>query len=597
MKKILLVGKPNSGKSLLFNRLTGLDQKVANFPGVTVSVKTGDWKNYQLVDFPGVYSLSPVTTDENISLREFHNYLQDTELHLVVCVLDSTQMERSLTLALQVAQECSKKQKPILFAFNMYDDVLGNHLKIDFSGLEKSLGIPCLPVSARSSFGLPELETYLEKTLSAPPPNFVIPVAKDLAKKFGPQSDFFIKRIHRWDSFLLSSWLGGPLFILMMLVLFQSLFTWATPLMDLTERGIQILDQFVISFLPTGILADFMSGAIFGGIGTFVVFVPQIFILTFIMGVLEDSGYLARIAIVCHRPLRFIGLSGKSFIPYLSGHACAIPAIYSARMIESPTKRLITILTIPLISCSARLPVYSLLIVACIPDIKWFGIIGVRGFTFFVLFFLGYISAFAVSALLARFIKKDKNEMPFVIEMPTYRRPFLKPLLLRSIKSSWDFLSSAGPVIFITTLCVWILGYFPNANGSLQGSWLESMGRWLEPIVQPMGLDWKFAVAILTSFIAREVFVGTLGTFYGIESADENVSTLAQRLQQSQLQPASGLALLVFYVIALQCVSTLAVIKKETGSRKIPVLVFIGYTALAYTMALISYRVLSFFLT
>jgi ferrous iron transport protein B len=338
-----------------------------------------------------------------------------------------------------------------------------------------------------------------------------------------------------------------------------------------------------------------VSGALFGGIGTFVVFVPQIFILTFILGILEDSGYLARIAIICHKPLRLFGLSGKSFIPYLSGHACAIPAIYAARMIESPKKKLITILTVPLISCSARLPVYSLLIVAFIPDSYLWGWLSLRGFTFFALFILGYFVAFVVSGFLSFTMNTNKNDMPFVIELPSYRRPFLQPLLRRSLRSAWDFLSEAGPVIFVTTVVVWALGYFPNANGSLEGSWLESMAQWMEPLVRPLGLDWKFGVAILTSFVAREVFVGTLGTFYGIESADENVSGLAERLQQSQISTASGMALLVFYVVALQCVSTLAVIRKETGSNKIPVLLFIGYTLLAYVLAFVSYKILTAF--
>lgn len=594
MNKIVLVGKPNSGKSLLFNRMTGLEQKVANFPGVTVSLKKAVWNNYELIDFPGSYSLSPMTQDEIVAVRELEKILHEPDLSVIVCVLESTQMQRSLHLALQILLSVAPLKKKVLFAFNMYDEILNHQLKIDFENLQKELGVPCLAISAKTGYGLNEFYAELLRSPSTATKTPVNPLldAKILTQKYGPQTDLFIKKMNRLDSFFLSSWLGGPVFLLMMVLLFQSLFTWSTPLMDGTESLIVWLGDSVSHFLPEGIVRDFVSGAIFGGIGTFVVFVPQIFILTFILGLLEDSGYLARIAVICHRPLQFFGLSGKSFIPFLSGHACAIPAIYAARMIESPKKRLITLLTVPLISCSARLPVYSLLIVAVVPDRFLGGWLSVRGLTFFALFILGYIIAFAVSAFLSTVLRKQESDMPFVIELPSYRRPFLKPLVLRSVRSAWEFLSEAGPVIFVTTVIVWFLGYFPNANGSLQGSWLQSMAQWLEPMVAPLGLDWKFAVAILTSFVAREVFVGTLGTFYGIESADGDVAGLSARLQQADLSTASGLALLVFYVVALQCVSTLAVIRKETNSNKIPVFLFISYTLLAYVLALASYKIL-----
>lgn len=595
MNKIILVGKPNSGKSLLFNRMTGLDQKVANFPGVTVSLKKAAWNQFELIDFPGSYSLNPVTQDEVVAVHEFEAMLNEPELSVIVCVLDSTQMQRSLYFSLQILKAAMMKKKRVLFAFNMYDEILNHRLQIDFVGLQNELGIECVPISAKTGFGLQAFYNLLQKPQDSASEKTTISAldAKAFTHSFGPQTDVFIKKMNRFDRFLLSSLFGGPIFLLLMALLFQSLFTWATPVMDATEALIGWVGDSIGQFLPSGVIQDFFSGAIFGGIGTFVVFVPQIFILTFILGLLEDSGYLARIAIICHRPLQFFGLSGKSFIPFLSGHACAIPAIYAARMIESPQKRLITLLTIPLISCSARLPIYSLLVVAFVPDSYIGGWVSVRGLTFFGLFILGYVMALLVSAFLSKMIRKKENDMPFVIELPSYRLPFLKPLLLRSARSAWDFLSEAGPVIFVTTVIVWILGYFPNANGSLEGSWLQSIAQFLEPLVSPLGLDWKFAVAILTSFIAREVFVGTLGTFYGIESADQNVGGLSARLSQSEISTASGLALLVFYVIALQCVSTLAVIRKETNSNKIPILLFIGYTLIAYILALLTYQIFS----
>lgn len=594
MNKIILVGKPNAGKSLLFNRMTGLDQRVANFPGVTVQLKKSVWKNYELIDFPGSYSLNPVTADEIVAVRELEKILADEKLSTVVCVLESTQLQRSLYFSLQVLKQARKYKKNILFVFNMYDEILNHRLQIDFAGMQKEIGVPCLPISAKTGFGIEPFYQLLQKN---PDPgdqteHYSDFDAKKLSQKYGPQTDLFVKKMNRLDQFFLSSYLGGPIFLSMMALLFLSLFTWSTPLMDATESLVVRIGFYVSHLFPLGVLRDFVSDAIFGGVGTFVVFVPQIFILTFALGLLEDSGYLARIAIICHRPLRFFGLSGKSFIPFLSGHACAIPAIFSARMIESPKKRLITLLTIPLISCSARLPIYSLLVTAFVPDVFIGGLLSLRGLIFFGLFMLGYVSAFAVSAILNRFLPKKENDIPFVIELPSYRRPFLKPLFLRSTRSAWDFLREAGPVIFVTTMVVWVLGYFPNANGSLEGSWLQSLALWLEPLVTPLGLDWKFAVAILTSFIAREVFVGTLGTFYGIESADENVAGLSARLQQSDISMGSGIALLVFYVVALQCISTLAVIRKETNSNKIPILLFISYTLLAYILALITYNIL-----
>lgn len=594
MNKIILVGKPNSGKSLLFNRMTGLDQRVANFPGVTVSLKKAKWRNFELIDFPGSYSLKPITEDEIVAVREFELLLNDASLTAIVCVLDSTQLLRSLHYAVQVLKASQSKGKKVIFAFNMYDEIMDHRLQIDFAGLQKELGVACTPLSAKTGYGVEAFSQLLLAPENLPELQSLPEAinAKDLSKKYGPQTDLFFKKINRLDRFFLSSYWGGPIFLILMALLFQSIFTWSTPLMDLTEGLIAGIGDSVSSFFSAGIYRDFIVGAVFGGLGTFIVFAPQIFILTFILGLLEDSGYLARIAIICHRPLQLFGLSGKSFIPFLSGHACAIPAIYSARMIESPKKRLITLLTVPLISCSARLPIYSLLVIAFIPDEFFMGWLSLRGLVFFGLFLLGYITVFVVSSILNLTIRKKEQDVPFIVELPSYRRPFLKPLFLRSVRSAWDFLSNAGPVIFFTTVIVWVLGYFPQGGEDLEGSWLYMLGRWFEPVMTPLGLDWKFGVAVLTSFIAREVFVGTLGTFYGIESADGDVQGLSQRLQQDQLSTASGLALLIFYVVALQCVSTLSVIRRETNSLKIPVLLFIGYTALAYIMALITYKIL-----
>lgn len=600
MSKILLVGQPNSGKSLLFNKLTGLQQKVANFPGVTVQVKSGPWNEFTLLDFPGSYSLKPLTQDEDVAVNEFNSSLKSDDVKLVLCVLDGTRLERSLFFALQILKAANLSSKKVIFCINMLDDLKKNKLSVDAMGISQALEIPVLTLSAKTGEGLSELYKMVQARVASPyqpidgsrysPP---LTVSKNLTEQFGPKGDVLLKKINRFDEVFLSTIFGGIIFLAVMVLTFQAIFSWATPLMDATEWLVTSVGSLVGGFLPAGIVRDFISDAVFMGIGTFVVFVPQIFILTFIIGLLEDSGYLARVAIICHRPLRFFGLTGKSFIPFLSGHACAIPAIYATRMIESPKKRMVTLLTIPLISCSARLPIYALFVSALIPSVSYLGgLINSQGLVFFGLFILGYVVAMLVSSFYSNIIYKSKSDAPFIIELPPYRLPALKPLLLRSVKSSWEFLSSAGPVIFVVSVVVWLLGYFPDGAEHLETSYLASLGHYIEPLVRPFDLDWRYGVAVLTSFIAREVFVGTLGTLFGIQGAEDDVTGLAEKISSDGLTMASGVAMLVFYVIALQCVSTLATIRKETGSVWIPAAIFLFYGAIAYMLALGTYMVM-----
>lgn len=598
-RQILLIGKPNTGKSLLFNRWSGLNQKVANFAGATVEVAKGEWGSFDLLDFPGAYSLRAVTPEEEVAVEQFKSILATKNVHAVICILDATQLERSLTFGLQLLEIVNASSVPVLFALNMYDDILKNKLSIDIRGLEKDLNAPVVAISARTGLGLEELKNRVfddrlqDLRNKADKPTTLLS-AQELNYKWGFKSDVLLKRLKKIDSIFLSGFFGALLFFAIMFVIFQSIFTWAVPLMDLTEDLIGGMGGWISDFIPLGFAKDFFDDAIVSGIGTFVVFVPQIFILTLIIGLLEDSGYLSRVAVICHRPLRFFGLSGKSFIPFLSGHACAIPAIYATRMIDSHRVRLATILTIPLISCSARLPIYSLFVVALFPREQVWGIFSVQGIAFFCLYLFGYITAMVVSAVITRVGSKNKkSQNPFIIELPAYRLPILKPLFRRSLKSAWNFLSQAGPIIFVTSVVIWALGYFPNGKGELETSWLSSLGHFIQPALDPLGLDWKFGVAILTSFIAREVFVSTLGTLNGIESAEEDVSSLANSLTSGGLTFASGIALLVFYSIALQCVSTLAIIKRETKSTKIPLILFLSYTGLAYLLAVLAYAILA----
>ncbi|MCB0394264.1 MAG: ferrous iron transporter B, partial [Bdellovibrionales bacterium] len=330
-----------------------------------------------------------------------------------------------------------------------------------------------------------------------------------------------------------------------------------------------------------------------GGFGSFLVFVPQIFVLTFIVGILEDSGYLARAAIICHRPLSWFGLSGKSFVPLLSGHACAIPAIMAARTIDSPKRRLLTQMVVPLMACSARLPVYSLFIAALIPSTTFLGgLIGYQGLAFFGIYAFSILVALIVSGITSKTLFKKESDSPFVLELPPYRLPHWKPLLTRALSSAWKFITKAGAIIFTVTMVIWFLGYFPDGDGSLSTSYLSVIGKFVSPIFEPLGVDWKFSVAILTSFLAREVFVGTLGTLFGIEGADEDVTGLSDQLTSSGFSLASGFALLVFYAIAMQCVSTLAVMKKEMGGYRYPLIALTLYSVLAYVLAVVTYKIL-----
>ncbi|MBU2876998.1 MULTISPECIES: ferrous iron transporter B [Alteromonadaceae] len=603
-QKVVLIGRPNSGKSLLFNQLTGLQQKVANFPGVTVELKSGKMKDLTIVDFPGTYSLHSFSQDEQVAVDAIYKALDSDETSLIVCVLDASRLERSLVFGLQIQALAKKHNKGFVFVINMIDDALRFGHEIDVQGLSTELGSPVFALSAKTLIGLSEFQQALpelvEKHQSTIPKivndnhDDVIKRSRQLAYKFGMNANVVLKQQNQIDQFLLHNWLGGVAFMAIMFLLFQSIFTWATPLMDAVESGIGILASFVSEMLPEGIFNDFLNDAIFGGVGSFLVFVPQIMVLTFIIGLLEDSGYLARAALICHKPLSFFGLSGRSFIPYLSGHACAIPAIMAARTIESPRKRLITMMTIPLMSCSARLPVYALLIAVFIPQVQYLGgLVNTQGMVFFGLYMTGIVTALIVSFVMDKmhFADSDKSEMPFILELPSYRLPHWKPLMYRVLNSAKYFIRRAAPVIFMVSVGIWILGYFPIHEGGLENSYLGHIGHFIEPLFEPLGIDWRYGVAILMSFLAREVFVGTLGTLFGIEGADENIAGLAANIQNDGLTFAAGMGLLMFYVIALQCVATVATIKAETGSQKIAWGLVVGYGALAYLMAFIVYNI------
>jgi ferrous iron transport protein B len=522
-------------------------------------------------------------------------------------------LEKSLFFCLQVIDACQRQGRPVTVVANMGDILKRHGLSIDAEGLSQAIGAPVMVVSARTGEGLDAIISGLESPLTPPAPSgnaddnpilakeggavdeALYANAHRLAEQFGAPADELLRSQSRLDRFFLGSLSGGLTFSLIMLILFQSIFTWSAPAMDAVEAGVIGLGGWVLPLIGDGVFADFVADAVFSGIGAFLVFVPQIFVLTFVIGLLEDSGYLARAALICHKPLRFFGLSGKSFIPMLSGVACAIPAIYSARSIESPRARFLTYLAIPLMPCSARLPVYTLLIAIFIPrETVLGGLIGWQGMTLFAIYIFGMAAGLIIAGLVNR-LSPSEGQMPFMMELPAYRIPALVPIARKSLQRAKHFVTKAGAVILGVTVVIWILGYFPNQGVDLGGSWLGMLGQWIEPVFQPLGLDWRYGVAIVSAFLAREVFVGTLGTIMGIEGAEDNIVPLVEQVQASALPLGSGLALLVFFAIALQCVSTVAILAKESNSWKLALRMVIAYLCVAWIAAWVTFNVTGFF--
>ena len=612
MPSVLLVGTPNSGKTALFNRLTGLNHRVANYPGITVDLSVGKLAglpDYDLVDFPGTYSLRPISEEERVAVAHFEQSLSDESVRHVLCVIDATRLEKSLFFCLQVIRACQQVGRAVTVVANMSDILQRHRLTMNASGLSEALGVPVIMASARTGDGLDVVIEALSEP-SPPSEQSTVEQASDvlasegnaadsalyecahrLAEQFGAPSDVLLQSQSSLDRFFLGSLTGGLAFSLVMLVLFQSIFTWSAPAMDAVESAVIGVGVWVLPFLPEGVPRDFTADALFSGIGAFLVFVPQIFVLTFVIGLLEDSGYLARAAVICHKPLRFFGLSGKSFIPMLSGVACAIPAIYAARSIESPRARFLTYLAIPLMPCSARLPVYTLLIAIFIPrETVLGGLFGWQGLTLFGIYVFGMVAGLAIAGLVNR-LTPSEDQMPFMMELPAYRLPALVPIVRKSVQRAKHFVTKAGVVILSVTIVIWILGYFPNQGADLGASWLGMTGQWIEPVFQPLGLDWRYGVAIVSAFLAREVFVGTLGTIMGIEGAEDNILPLVEQVQASALPLGSGLALLVFFAIALQCVSTVAILAREAQSWRLALRMVVGYLIVAWVAAWVTFQV------
>lgn len=603
---VAIVGPPNSGKSTLFNRLTGLRQKVANFPGVTVEQRVGrariPGREVLLVDLPGIYSLTPRSEDERVSRDVLTGTMPGIPRpSAIVLILDSTNLQRHLVLAAPVLS----LGIPTLVVLNLADDLASRGGGIDREALASELGAPVALISARSGAGVEQVRRFLQDCpshsarVSIPLPVLNdVPACRSWATQVGADADYVAPPPPRWsrriDALLLHPVLGPLLFLLVVLAVFQSIFSWAQPLMDWIELGVAFSGRWLGSVLPSGVVQSLVVDGVWAGVGAVLVFLPQILLLFLFIGALEDSGYLARAALIADRTMARVGLQGKSFIPLLSAYACAVPAVMATRTIENKRDRLATIFVAPFMTCSARLPVYTLMIAAFIPDRPVLGsLLGLQATVMLGLYAAGFLAAVATAKLLKSSILRSKGT-PFMLEMPPYRRPSLRSLALRLVDRARVFVRRAGTVILGVSIVLWLLAAVPLHDGAsppIEESLAGQLGRLIEPWIEPLGLNWKIGIGLLTSLAAREVIVGTLGTIYGLEGKSQSDGLRAAL--QADLSLPGCLALLAFFAFALQCLSTVAVVRRETGGWKWPLLQFAYMGALAYLSAFATYTVAS----
>ncbi len=698
---IALVGNPNSGKSSLFNYLTGLNQQVGNFPGVTVDKKMGQSRisaslSATIIDLPGTYSLYPKRADEWVAYKVLLNQDEAIKPDMVLLVADASNLKRNLLFCSQIID----LNIAVVVAFTMMDLAKRKGTQIDIPGLERELGVPIVPINPRKNKGLEQLKKVIDQlaeNLSQPPArNFIdnhalasgsIEAVKvhypeissytaihylinhehfllqpgmqdtieqiEIDNKFNPtktQAEEIMQRYGRikhimqqtvveadplqkallnemLDDVLLHRRWGYLILMVVLFLLFQSVFWVAKYPMDGIEWVFGQLGGFLSNNLPETWWSDLLINGVVAGLSGILIFIPQIMILFGFITILEDTGYMARISFLSDKLMRKVGLNGKSVMPMISGFACAVPAIMSARNIENKKERLLTIMITPLMSCSARLPVYTILIALVIPSKLYFGFLSLQGLVMMALYLMGTVMALIVAWVMKWFIKSTERSF-FILELPTYRAPRWKNALTTMIEKAKIFVFDAGKVIMMISLLLWALStYGPKQKMAavtakyeqliknnpqqenelnkqrktelLQSSFAGTLGKTIEPAIRPLGYDWKIGIALITSFAAREVFVGTMATLYSVgEDVNENNSTLRQKMGAA-VRPdgskvydlATGLSLLVFYVLAMQCMSTLAVVKRETRSWKWPVIQLFYMTGLAYLMSWIVYRI------
>jgi len=609
---VAIVGPPNSGKSTLFNRLTGLHQKVANYPGVTVEhrmgrlkaryVDTGTRQNVELVDLPGIYSLNARSEDERVTRDVLAGLMPGVPRpDAVLLILDSTNLGRQLMLAAPVLAT----ELPTMVLLNMSDDLARRGGVLNVPELSKRLGAPVALVTARNGRGFDEIYDFLNAQL-APPRPVQLPILQDVPKtrKWSAQMSFAsgyvapapTKWTRRLDKVFLHPVAGPVIFLTVVLALFQSIFTLAKPMMNGIADLVSGSGNLLTRILPASVFRDLLVQGVWGGVGTVITFLPQILLLFLFIGFLEDSGYLARAALIADRTMKGIGLQGKSFIPLISAYACAIPAVLAARTIENKRDRMATILIAPLMTCSARLPIYVLIIAAFIPDKHVLGpLLGMRAIAMLSLYILGFLAAVATARVLKSSILRSERT-PFVLEMPPYRWPKLSQLAMRLVDRGKVFLHRAGTLILGVAVVLWILLHVPTHNGQppeIEHSVAGQIGHAIEPAIRPLGLNWKFGIGLISSLAARETIVGTLGTIYDTEGKETNGKL--QEAVRKELSPAGAAALLIFFAFALQCMSTIAVVRRETAGWKWPIIQFSYMLVLAYVGAFAAFHIVTWF--
>ncbi|HXC52302.1 MAG TPA: ferrous iron transport protein B [Candidatus Limnocylindrales bacterium] len=705
---IAVVGNPNTGKTTLFNRLTGQRARVGNYPGITVDRRSGRTSlgsrgstpiDAEVFDVPGCYSLSARSSEEKIAIDAILGWNGNPRPDLALIVVDATQLVRNLYLVLQILELGVRA----VVALNLIDEA-GDAVP-DARALSLLLGVPCIPTSARSGQGVAELEAAVAASLQSPPaaphvhiryPHAVVAHADRVADAMPAEwlgddvaiecahvgSDQLVSRrralalwaltsVHdddelegipadlrarvgevraaargrdidgeiigaryefldahvpslfapartailteRIDSVLLHPVWGFATFMVVMFVVFQSLFAWADPAIKLIETAFAALGGWLTAVLPAGVLTDLLVDGVIGGVGNVLVFLPQILLLFLMLGVLEDSGYLARVAYLMDRIMKSVGLHGRAFVPMLSGFSCAIPAIMATRTMESRRDRLLTMMVIPLMTCSARLPVYTLIIAALYPPSKMFGVVPVQGLLMIAMYLFSTATALAAAAVFGRTVLRGPR-VPLILELPPYRMPMVRSVLQLMWLRSKMFLTEAGSVILWCTIGLWVLLSFPKLPeppadappaahaqweaDSLANSFGGRMGKALEPAIAPLGFDWKIGVGIVGAFAAREVFVSTMGVIYGVgDKSDETSVTLRDKMRadvhangRPVYSPLVGLSLMVFFALACQCMSTLAVVRRETGGWRWPAFLFAYMTVLAWVASFAVYQ-------
>lgn len=615
---VALVGPPNSGKSTLFNRLTGLRQKVANYPGVTVEKHVGRIRldggaEIDLVDLPGVNGFSARTLDERVTRDVLEGRADGLAApDAIVLIVDVTRLEAQLMLCEPILEV----GVPTLLVLNMADELERRGGDLDEAVLAEELGVDVVRAAARTGRGMDRVQEFLHHVHQRGPlPERPCPAVSNTPARGValPTVDAFARRrrhveavtrqagyrragpsrvTERLDAVLLHRVFGPLTFFAVVLLVFQAIFTWATPLMDGVEWLVATSGGWIAAGLPDGWVRDLLIDGVWAGVGSVLVFLPQILILFLFLGILEDSGYMARAAVIADRLMYRVGLQGRAFLPLLSAYACAVPAILSARTVEDERDRLATIFVAPFMTCSARLPVYALLIAAFIPEGPILGpFLGARAATLLGLYLLGALAAIVTAWALKRTLLRGEASA-FVMELPSYRIPSLRSLGLRLLERTRIFLRRAGRIILAVTVVLWALTQVPLQNGSpppIEQSVLGQAGQVIEPAIAPLGFDWKIGIGLISSLAAREVIVGTLGTLSGVEEAGEDSLELQQALQE-QLDLGGALALLVFFAFALQCLSTVAVMRRETAGWKWPILQFSYMLALAWVGAYVVNR-------